>query len=410
MPERTYSGIDLEYYDTIFTAGFGPNPATPGTPSQGVLSLFISVNWPGGSDSIYSASYLQAFGYFNYSAEPDPIPAGSLISEIDFSWSIHAALAASSNNGPGPGNQSIAECRAKFNAIIGSESMVNNNVDEQDSNSGFGAVNASVNIDDDFSIHTIITFDPPISKIDFQDGYSQLALHVGMDEPGLNAFADGIDTVSASITGAMNLDNFTLKVTYEEGPTQFTVQPPGGDQPPGQILTVTGPGAAEQDYFFETEDGIIPVKPKIVGPDEVIIELPYPATDPCLDCFPECPSCDAAFAPCDADFTSEACQEAMQECLDCLAACLEDLSLAEECQESSHNPPSTPPIVTLVVGTQFSGNVPLGQFTILNADGSGLYRFVIGQRHDTLYAPDRDGTTYDVKIPNPGAKTGFFRS
>jgi hypothetical protein len=100
----------------------------------------------------------------------------------------------------------------------------------------------------------------------------------------------------------------------------------------------------------------------------------------------------------------------MEACLDCLTQCLENLELAEECQGSTGTDGTTPTVVVIVVGTQFSGTVALGNFTILVANGSGLYRFTLGKTNDTLYSAARDGSTYDVKIPNPGAKTGFFRS
>ncbi len=59
-------------------------------------------------------------------------------------------------------------------------------------------------------------------------------------------------------------------------------------------------------------------------------------------------------------------------------------------------------------GTQFSGSVPLGSLTILLTNASGIYTLVPGKANDTLYSSERDGTTYNVKIPNPTAKTGFI--
>jgi hypothetical protein len=57
--------------------------------------------------------------------------------------------------------------------------------------------------------------------------------------------------------------------------------------------------------------------------------------------------------------------------------------------------------------TLFSGSVSLGTLSILYATGSGIYRFVANQRHDTLY--DRTtGSTTNVAIPMPFAETGFI--
>jgi hypothetical protein len=59
-------------------------------------------------------------------------------------------------------------------------------------------------------------------------------------------------------------------------------------------------------------------------------------------------------------------------------------------------------------GTQFSGSVSLGTLNILLTNGSGIYVLTPGATHDTLYSSLRDGTTRNVKIPNPFAKTGFI--
>jgi hypothetical protein len=59
-------------------------------------------------------------------------------------------------------------------------------------------------------------------------------------------------------------------------------------------------------------------------------------------------------------------------------------------------------------GVQFSGSYPLGGLIILTTNASGIYTLTSGKSADTLYSSLRDGTTYDVKIPNPFAKTGFI--
>lgn len=238
---------------------------------------------------------------------------------------------------------------------------------------------------------------------------------------------------SAAIAG------IRITITYEEGPTTMpiaTVTPSGGDVQPEQTITVDSdpdnpnpdipydPGneyvpfdplatnLIDLEYAAITDDGrVIPLIPQIISPYKVVLQFPPSSTQPCLDCLGDCPKCYEAFVPCDEDISSDECAAAMQECLDCLVECLEELQLAEECNESTGQPPDVPTTVIIVCwgGTQFSGRVTLGSFVILYANGSGLYRFTMGQKHDILYHGDRDGTTYNVKIPDPGGKTGFFR-
>lgn len=59
-------------------------------------------------------------------------------------------------------------------------------------------------------------------------------------------------------------------------------------------------------------------------------------------------------------------------------------------------------------GTQFSGSVPLGTLTILLTNASGIYTLVPGKRQDTYYSSHRDGSTINIKIPNPTGRTGFI--
>lgn len=191
----------------------------------------------------------------------------------------------------------------------------------------------------------------------------------------------------------------------------FTLTPSGGNVEPGQSITVEGPGAAGLEYAATNGDKVIPLDPKVVDPDTVILEVPNPSTDPCVDCLGDCVECEDCFDACNEDLTSAACEECMAACLECLEGCLEDLEAAEECQESKQDPPNTPTnIVIICGGPGFDGSVPLGTFTIIVANGSGIYEFVEGKTNDTLYSTARDGSTYDVRIPTPSGKTGFFRS
>lgn len=214
---------------------------------------------------------------------------------------------------------------------------------------------------------------------------------------------------TTSVTASVSFTGIRVTITYQSGP-EITLTPSGGNVERGQTITATGPNVANLTYAAVQGDLIIPIEPKIIGPDEVLLEIPYPPTDPCFDCLGDCPQCDECFTACNEDLTGEACQECMEACLDCLVQCLENLELAEACHESTGTT-TTPTIVVVVCGGPgFTGTVVLGSFTILTANGSGLYRFTLGKTNDTLYASTRDGETYDVKIPNPNAKTGFFRS
>lgn len=60
-------------------------------------------------------------------------------------------------------------------------------------------------------------------------------------------------------------------------------------------------------------------------------------------------------------------------------------------------------------GVQFSGTIALGVLAILIADGSGIYRIIDGQTHDTVYISAASGDdTENVAIPDPFFRTGFL--
>lgn len=420
MPQRTYSGIDLINYLTNFTPGAGPNPATPSTPSQGNASMFVSANAVPGS--VTCTSTLNVSGDFDFDAFP-AIPNNALISEIDFSWDANITMAASAND---------PSCNVAGNCLVtlGVTDLTDSQIGGGD---GPGLVSASLSQSTAYNLHTIIPLN--ITKAQLETDYGSIFF-------GFIMVLEASGSANASITGTIGMDNFNLTITYEEGPaTGMTITPASGNVEPSQILVVTvdpsNPNAAnlkDLTYAAITEDGhVIPIIPQLIymepdayelltnNPDSepqyqriytVWLEVPSPSYGPCLDCIEDCPECTQAFAPCDEDLTGEACQAAMQACLDCLIDCLEDIELGEDCQQTSGTPPDSPTPVIIVAGggTQFSGSVTLGSFVILVANGSGLYQFTPGLTHDILYRAARDGTTYNVKIPNPGGKTGFFRS
>lgn len=62
-----------------------------------------------------------------------------------------------------------------------------------------------------------------------------------------------------------------------------------------------------------------------------------------------------------------------------------------------------------IVGTNFSGTVELGPDTVIIANGSGIYRLVSNQTHDTVYVDSTvDNVTAEIKIPDPSFKTGHI--
>lgn len=213
--------------------------------------------------------------------------------------------------------------------------------------------------------------------------------------------ASSVDVTDSFPTGSWSI-NIQLSTPL------WSISPPSGDVESGETLVVLGPPAEEFIAVFD--DKVVLLTPKVISETEVWLEVPYPPSGPCEAALDDCPNCQAAVIPCSEDITSEECQELMAACLACLVEEMEDIEAAEACNEAAPTKTPPPTVTIYVKGTQFSGSVPLGTFTIIESEGSGLYRFVMGKTNDTLYTAERDGTTYDVKIPNPGGKTGFFRS
>lgn len=408
MPTRTYTGIDFLNYLGSFASNTGTNAAAENPVSQMNFSISSS-----GSNNVFGAGFRSSAVYeYIVSADLDfdafpAIPDGSTISKIEVRIDISLTASGTATDTAGDPFTCIVDGIFNSSVIVDGGECTDIKITELASDSGPDSAAASLSGSDHYSNVTTFDFSAvPITKAELITRFTSWL--VQLDGVWI---ADGFDPGSSGESSGFTFSGIRISITYQEGPAvSFTIEPTGGELEPGQIIVVTGPNASEQEYFFETADGVIPVIPQIINDDEVWIELPYPATDPCFDCFPECPECDSAFAPCDEDLTSDDCIAAMEACLGCLSNCLEDLQLAEECQQSTQEPSDTPVPVVLVVGTQFSGNVLLGNFVVIVANGSGLYKFDLNQTHDELYSTSRDGTTYNVKIPNPGGKTGFFRS
>ncbi|MET0785163.1 MAG: hypothetical protein ABWY25_00455 [Paenisporosarcina sp.] len=208
--------------------------------------------------------------------------------------------------------------------------------------------------------------------------------------------------------GYARVQELWIEGEYTTTAFPYTMTPASGDVEPGETIVISGPDVDSKTVGGLVEpDKVIPIPKKN---DE--IPVPLPPTEECEECLAECPECDTCYDACLEDFESENCQECLENCLSCLEDCLEDLEEAEKCQQSQQDDPPTEIVIVICDprGTKFYGSVPLGTLNILVARASGIYRLVDGKTNDTLYATARDGTTYDVAIPTPFGKTGFFRS
>lgn len=416
MPVRTYDSLDVINYlesdsisDSVTGNGVASHVITP-------IAAFRFTIVPSGTiGNTLVGSQSRIFGFFSavgdidYSLFPT-IPVNSIVDSLTVKLSFTCNVAANTSSGVPDVMSAAAFIQSTLGILPVGVNLPTLAFSDTDSQIGVISASASVAGSVTFSVEEVINFPGGLALATFIADYATLTYDLTVDFDISNAVVPSAPT-PGSIIGGITLDNFQFAVDYHDAGITISLDPAGGPVEIGQNITATGPGAAELEYVALQGDLVIPIEPKIIGPDEVLLEVPYPATDPCFDCFGDCPNCEDAFTPCDEDLTGEACQAAMQACLDCLAECLEDLQEAEECQESTGNPPDTPtPIVIICGGPEFSGSVVLGNFTILVANGSGLYKFSLGKLNDTIYTAERDGTTYDVKIPNPGAKTGFFRS
>lgn len=420
---RTYTGIDFINY----VEGFNSNLATVAGMFASVAAIAtpvnkfdVSTNATAANDQSGNGSQAMMESNWEYEVSGDldfdifpAIPDNALIQSVEVKVDVEI-YGNSLSSYAGGGGTTSGSIEAHIAIYRGLDQLSNLSLDDTESEGVSGTTPQQVDVvgADHFTATELFDYTgAPINKTQLiTDFTSWSATLAGISTSTTQSF-NPAPTQHAECNITVRIDGIRITITYVSGPeVSYTISPTGGNVQVGQVLTVTGPGVAELDFAALTGSGVIPIEPKVISEDEVTLEVPYPSLGPCYDCFPSCPECDAAFTPCDADFESDACQEAIQACLDCLVTCLEDLQLAEECQESTQNPPNVNVSVTIIVGTQFSGSVLLGNFVIITADGSGLYKFTTGQTHDELYTAERDGTTYNVKIPNPGGKTGFFRS
>jgi hypothetical protein len=400
MPSRTYIGIDFINYSEgfVFNVGTAACVATPvGNFNTSISGIDSGVQPPDAFISTFGT--YDIFGELDFDAFP-AIPDNASITRVTVKIDATVAI-----NAVATGVTTTTTTNSYVDTYANASLLPDIRLEVIDSNSGV-AGNSSI-VQTEFDHYTATQdFDftgSPITKGQLITDFTNWQVRLNCNSVANANVGPG----TSSLDDVITIDGIQIQVTYESG-AEISLSPAGGNVEQGQTITASGPNAADLEYAIIIGDLIIPIIPKIINQDEVLLEVPYPPTDPCFDCFGDCPECETCFTVCDNDLVGEDCQACLDACLACLTTCLEDLQLAEECQQSTG---ATPPIPGVVIcGTRFSGTVTLGNFTILVANGSGLYTFEIGKANDTLYTAARDGTTYDVKIPNPGAKTGFFRS
>lgn len=413
MPSRTYDSLDIINYSEIdsisdLTAGSGvvSHSIVPIQPFRFsiIWTGAVTDNPPNGGGSNVQGNVL-AEGEIDFSLFPT-IPVGALISSIRVK--VNVSFNVSGTITGADVCQAIASLQSTWQSLPVGQTYSTLTLTGFDLEQQAGVNSAVVNEDITFSIEEEVLFAPALDKTTFETTFALLRLLTTLNA-GIGTATNPAPDGHGSHDGTITVDNFQIIVTYGDG-TGFTLNPPGGDVEPGSYINAAGPNIAPATFAATADPKVIPIIPKVNGPDDVDLPVPIPPTDDCVGCLTDCPECDDCFDACTNDLTSEACQDCLDACLDCLVECLENLELGEACQQSTQTPAEIPVVIICGFPTRFAGSVPLGNFTILVARASGIYRFIPGKTNDTLYATARDGTTYDVAIPIPFAKTGFFRS
>lgn len=431
MPIRTYSGIDLINYlltdisthSFVGTSGSSSLSVTPGSQgiAVGIGNANAIVTAFNGIEGLVDIRY-DITGDFDFDVFPS-IPSNALITSIRVKVENSCSGTAV---GTSVGNSIHADIIIQnFIEVALGNLLSDLEVDTSDTAGSALSVNLAHANSMTFSTEQELILSPPITKAQLVSSFSNIKISISC-QVSCNSSGAGVTSGNITLDASADLDNFQMIVTYESGPeVGITLVPSGGNVEVGEIVNITSDtiDLSELEFMIAHDtdsvapdgyDNVIPVKPKVIGPGEVEIEIPPIADEPCLDCFGDCPDCVECYDLCAEDILSDACLAAIDLCFDCVELCLEDTELTEECLGSVMDPPTDTPEIVIIVkdptGTQFIGNVPLGNFIILVANGSGIYRLVNGKTNDTLYRSTRNGTTYDVKIPNPFGKTGFFRN
>jgi hypothetical protein len=336
------------------TPGSGSDSASVSDSSPGVASGIGSASGNvtisgGGSLSVAAFAEAAITADFDFDAFP-PIPDGALISsirvKIDYSGSGSGNAAGTST----PDMSLVGSVENRIEIPIGTDLPTLHLVA---SDSGGPATNVNISYSGaiTFSVEEELIVGPPIDKATLVANFGTIGIFLSSGgNGGYNGTGGALLTGNASITGGVTLNNFQVLITYAFGP-DVTLTPAGGDVEPGQSITVTGPNVADNTYAATNGDQVIPLVPKVIGPDEVVIEVPSPLPA-CDDCFGDCPECEDCLTACNEDLTGEECQACMDACLDCLVECMDDLEAGEDCQQSASAPPGEIPIVIIC---QFPG-------------------------------------------------------
>lgn len=413
MPSRTYTGVDMLNYvyddsNTSHSSANGSSSAVLTPVSQFVVTGVGSASDAQNPSACSFNSTLQVFlsGDFPYNDPTIGIPEGVTITRLTINVQ---------GNGTANVNvsSSVGTVTASCTALLSVEFPIGSGINPPDQGYSDGGAAFNAASPQSFSANGSspgsfeIDLLPGITKAQLIADWGDIFINIGSACVGAS---DGLtDGGSGGGAAAFSLNNFSLIVDYTDPAIQITLTPSGGPVEPGQTIDVDEPDP-DLTYAATNDPKIIPLPKKPGDPPKLTV--PLPPTEECEDCIAECPECDTCYDACMEDLESENCQECLNGCLDCLEACLEDLEEAEKCQQSTQEPPEIP--TTIIVcdprGTRFTGSVPIGNFTIVIARASGIYRLVDEKANDTLYATARDGSTYDVAIPTPFGKTGFFRS
>lgn len=426
MPIRTYTGISLQNYITNLLGSENGGTSSYVESSQANGAVTGSFNGvQSGEDVACSSQFnVEILGNFDFDQFP-AIPANALITSVKYKVSGTLTGNANADSTPGQdGNCRICLSIAIFRGVDQSGELLEDILlAGSDDDGGInGTFSANVNVSDNYTTEQVFDYSgSPIDKATLVTEHGDIAIYVGNGDiiNFLSSFAEARNFTAGSTADfsyGVTINGFQMIVEYQSGTEviDITVNPSGGPVESGQPLIISSATLAMEGLTFAAliGDKVIPITSKINDDGTVTLEAPYPASEECFDCLGTCPECEDCFTACENDLDSQACIECLEGCYGCLENCLESPEFAEACIESSGEVTGDLPFILIAAdpGQQFDGSVILGEFMIYTFEGSGIYKFVPGKTNDTLYNSIRNGSTYDVKIPNPFAKTSFFRS
>lgn len=286
------------------------------------------------------------------------IPANAQITNVRLRYASSAIGSASASHDVGP-------IGCDTNVIITLDDTSGNpflfkSISATDSDSGTLAANSSASVIETLTT-SVLEYDfsgSPLTLSDLITMFGTISLDV-LAAVGAAASGNFATTVSnCQVNGFFNITALEIVVTYEDGGFQFEIENPSTPRKVGEkvvIRSVDNGGGLNgaTGVRFDTGSGPACIVPLIdfffQSPNELIIYVP-----------------------------------------NCL-----------------HNFAGTVTVTVIGDGTVFVGSILAGTLPILFADGSGIYTIQKGKTSDTLYDPARDGSTEEVKIQDPYARTGY---